>query len=210
MKRIYSLLLALTIVLSANAQLTAIQIFKKSNQAMSIADGVKGKVTVKMLGIGETVNFETNMQDTRIIDGEDVCYINNEIAYDIDKKKKEITISKDEDVSMALFIPFAITTGASKDDLADEYKKMGFKVEKTKEGYEIVTKKDGAKMVLLFDSNTFHIKSMKMKKGIITVMSVTYANLAPFKNHASLKFDKSKYSEYKFIDERNKNEKKKK
>lgn len=209
MKRFFLLLLALTLTMGASAQLSVLEVMQKSAKAVDLKKGLKGTATVKMVGFGDDVYFEYADKMMRTKDGEDITYINDSTIYEYEKKKNTVTISTEKDACAMLLMPIAMVQAFAVDSLPDnplDTKKL--KMEKTKEGYEITFDADGNKMIFIIDANNYKVKSMKIKKSIITILSYSYKNLAPFSDAASLKYDSSKFPGAKIVDERGKAKKK--
>lgn len=199
----------LTIVVSASAQLTMKQVLEKAQNSISLTDGIKGKITVKAMGIGETTDFATDGVHMYIADVDEPEWMTEEIAYSVDNKKKTLTIEDGSDDYALMLMPFgipAVLLDAEKCKKG-EVKDLVMKTEKSQ--YVIKFEMKGVGMELDIDKKTFHPKNMKMKKAFVTIMSVSYSNLTKLTDKSVLAFDKSKYSTYKVIDERGKDKKKK-
>lgn len=217
MKKITTLMLLLAMSLMANAQeLTAKQVMGKAFKALKVSEGITGNVSLKSLGIGETVKFATDGNMGYTSTGEELEWFNDGIDYTVNTKDKTLTMEDDEGGIAMLLMPYAIAGVAVMDegDLNDMKNTKAIEkmkeivtdvtMTKSKSEYEIDFKIDGQKAELYVDRQTYHIKCMKIKKGIITLLSINYSNLKKLTDHSILKFDKSKYVGYKVIDERGK------
>jgi len=203
-KKLFSQFLALAFCLAANAQYSAYELFQQSAKSIDLSKGVKTSITIKMVGIGETIDAQTDGKDFKLTHGNDpeVIYINDSTVYEVDHKEKAIEISDDLSIKEMFNMPLVMI---NKIETADKEKfNQTAKVSKEKEGYVVTIASDGPKMIMVFDATTFQVKSMRMKKGFITLMSVTYSKFQPFTDLASLKFDPTKYPSYKVKDTRKK------
>ncbi|GEM_PF-2383157 len=208
MKKLLVLLFAMTLCLSASAQLTAQQICKKSVAALDVNKGFKCKMAMKMAGIGETVDFYYYNKKCRMSSGDDIEFINNKITYDVEKKAKTVTLSVD-DMSQMIMMPYAMVKALADADATKSPGIKKMKVSQKNNAYEISFEKDGTKMILEFDSK-FYVKALKIKKSFITVISISYSNYAAFHDEKIVTYNKDDYPGYKIIDERKKNTSKKK
>lgn len=203
----FLILLVLGARISAQ-ELTPKEVLEKAVRTMPFEEGVSGKVTVKMVGIGETAEFATDLKMTYTASGEELGWMNDEVVYTVDTKEKTLTLETDDGESVLLLLPYMVARSAVETSATDSADKMEVKMKKTKSDYEFTLKKEGQSLDLSVDSKTFHIKTLKMKKGILTIMSMTYSDLRKLTDPSILRFDESKYSGYQKIDKRGKSEKK--
>jgi len=211
MKKFVTILLLLAIGFTASAQdLTMKQVLAKATKVLPIKDGITGNVAIKSIGIGETTKFATDGVSVYTSLDDEQDWIIDGIEYTVNTKEKTLTIEDCEEALAIMLMPYGIANGLNEDNPKIKAELTDAKMKKSGSEYKISFKMKGMPMELYIDSKTFQIKGMKMKKGIITILSVFYSNLKKLTNPAILKFDRSKYSTYKVIDERGKGKKKKK
>jgi len=201
-------MLTMTVCLAANAQLSIQDVCKKSVAADNIAKGFKCKAAMKFMGVGESMDIYYVNKQMRMDTGDDVAFYADKVLYEIDKKEKTITIGDGETVKMLLLPYLSVQAFAEADPTV--LAKSGAKLKKNKKAYVISCDKEGANMTIEIDANTFHLKSMKLKKNALMSITMSYSNAAPFHNESFVKYNKNDYAGYKVVDEREKKATKKK
>lgn len=210
-KKLSLILITMTVmVMTANAQ-TLQQVCKKSVAADNILNGFKCKMTVKMVGIGESFDYYYYNKQVRMVHGEESEFIVGDTSYEVDTKEKTITMSTaDEMDKVMLLMPFVTVEAMATDEGAKKMEKEADAKMKKKSDYYLITlNMKGQKAEIEIDAKTYHVKSMKMKKSFITVFSMSYSNIAPFHNEKYVKYDQKNYVGYKIKDERDKKKSKK-
>lgn len=203
MKKLVIFFATFIFTVNACAQLSILQVFQKSKEALQATKGFQANVTVKMIGIGETAFCEFNGENMRISQGEDVTYCNNKVEYDYEKKNNTLTIEKSEESIQMMLMPFIVIEGYNSTNAKDK-KIENSKIEKKNNDYIISFTIDGNKMIFTINAKNYLLKEFKLKKSIVTLMSYSYSNLTAYKGKSNLKFDQTKYPTAKIIDNRNK------
>lgn len=207
MKKIFTLLVMLTFVMSVSAQLTVKQVLEKSDKAVSLKAGIKGKLTMKSAGKGGTYDFATDGLTLYNAHEEGSSWVSKNIVYKIDEKGKTLTI-KDGRKDFLYLNPVGIAPMLLDAERIKEEEVTDLKMKTEKTQYVITYKTCGLPMELDIDKKTFMPVRLKMGKGLFTMTS-SCSNLTRLTDKSLLNFDKSKYSKYKVIDERGKEKKKK-
>ena len=203
MKKIILLLFVMILGMGANAQLTAKQVFSKANTALDLSKGIQGNAKIKMMGVGGPITFETDGNNNfRIYDDGDIYYINQGVSYEYDSAKNTITL-EDGELTYVTIFPYQFVKSLETGKLKwGDFKNV--EMERKDSDYVITMKHDSGKYAFTIDGKSFLIKEAKIKKGLVTLMSVTYTNLSQYKGTHSVIFDKSKYPNAKIIDKRKK------
>ena len=207
MKKIVTKLEMLTLSLSANAQLSVRQVLEKAENSISVKEGIKGKLTMKSMGIGGTTDFASDGAHLYIADGNELEWMTEEVAYSVDTKKKTLTIEDGGKEYALMLLPFGIPSMLHDAEKSKEAEITDLKMKTEKSQYLITFKMSGVAIELEVDRQTFYPKGMRMKKAFLTVLSVSYTNLTKLTDKSILSFDQTKYSTYKVIDERGKDKK---
>lgn len=199
----------LTVIASASAQLTVKQVLEKASKSISLKDGIKGKLTMKTMGIGETVDFAADETRMYSVHDNELSWDTEKVSYTVDTKKKTLTIEDGSKDFAMLLLPFEMSKGLLDGLSSGKTKESEFKMKTEKTVYSITSKKEGASMEIDIDKQTFYPVRLKMGKGLIS-MTISMSNLTKLTDKSILNFDKSKYASYKVIDERGKDKKKEK
>lgn len=183
---------------TAYAQLSIEQVIHKSSEAIDITDGWKGRVSAKMLGMGGTFDFASDGKHTLMIDGNERSYVADSTEYSVDTKKNTITIERAEEETYLMLLPFLLTNKKAQGKMSWD----DFTMESNKKVYVLTLKKEGGRMTIEIDAKTFQPMCLKIKKGIITLMSFTYSDLKRMDDKSILVYDQSSFPGARIIDKR--------